>query len=419
LRIIGINKYYYIDGGPERYLFSLTDYLETLGHEVIPFAVAYPRNNPSEYDKYFLKPAGGGTETKLDKLEGGISTKLKIALRSVYSVEAKQALEKLIVDTKPDLIYCLNIVNHLSPSLIDAAQKHGVPVVMRLSDYNLICPSYLFLRDGQVCTECERGYYHALKHRCVYKSLTATFCRVAGMYIHKFSGIYRKVDAFVTPARFMQEAMIRAGFQESKIHHIPTFVNSSKWTPRYDNDGYILYFGRLTPEKGSEFLIRSYLESSTSDPLIIVGDGPSEHVEQVKSLAAQAKPGSITLVGGKSGEELQRIVGGAKYVVVPSLCFDNTPNVVYESFAAGKPVIASALGGLPEQVDDETGILVEPGNVSQLAAAIDRLSASPEMIDTLGQGARRRVEEKHSIEDHVDRLLRLFSEITARRGCRL
>ena len=411
MKIIIVNKYHYIDGGPERYMFGLSDYLKSLGHEVIPLAMAYSKNLPSEYDKYFVQPAGGCSETKLGRLEAGLGTRLKVAAQTIYSMTARKALERLIADTQPDLVYCLNIVNHMSPSVIDAAHKYHVPVVMRLSDYNLICPSHLFLRDGQICTECERGYYRSLKYKCVQGSLAATTCRAAGMYIHKLLGIYKKVNTYVAPAKFMKDTLVRAGFPEKKIHHIPTFVNSSCWTPRYDNDGYILYFGRLTPEKGIEFLLRAYAESGVGDPLMIVGDGPDDYVDRLKSGIDEISRGKVNFLGHKSGEELQEIVRGAKYVVVPSLWYDNTPNVVYESFAAGKPVVASALGGLCEQVTEETGVLVEPGNICELTAAITRLSSAPELLDKMGRSARRLVEQEYGIENHVKRLLGLFEEV--------
>ena len=411
MKIIVANKYHYVDGGPERYMFNLSDYLKSLGHEVIPFSVAYPKNIPSEYDRYFLKPAGGGTNTKLDRLEGGIGTKLRIAARSVYSFEAKKALERLIVDTRPDLMYCLNIVNHLSPSIIDAGRRHGLPVVMRLSDYYLVCPNYLFLHDGQVCTECEHGYYHALKHRCVYGSLAATACRVTGMYIHKLMGIYRKVGAFVTTTDFMRDTLIRAGFPPEKIHVIRTFVDTSKWIPHYDNDGYILYLGRLAREKGIEFLLDAYVDACVKDPLVIVGEGPEEYLKQLIVRIPDAWRDKVKFLGYKSGDELKSIISGAKYVAVPSLWHDNAPNVVYESFAAGKPVVASSLGGLREQVTKDTGILVEPGNIPELSKAIIRLSGDADLVQSLGREARRQVENEHRIEDHAACLLGLFSEL--------
>ncbi|HOP81263.1 MAG TPA: glycosyltransferase family 4 protein, partial [Armatimonadota bacterium] len=111
------------------------------------------------------------------------------------------------------------------------------------------------------------------------------------------------------------------------------------------------------------------------------------------------------------GEDLQKTVYGAKYVVVPSLWHDNAPNVVYESFAAGKPVIATALGGLREQVTDQTGILVEPKNYEQLAEALDRLSSSSDLVVQLGQNARELVEQKHTIEAHTEHLIQLFNSV--------
>lgn len=420
MRIVIINKYFYLDGGPERYLFNLKDYLESQGHDVIPFAMAYERNLESPFSDYFVKPAGGGRETKLDKLEGGIKTKLKIAARSIYSLDAKRALEKLIIDTKPDVIYCLNIVNHLSPSIISAAHKHNVPVVMRLSDYYLVCPSYLFLRGGKVCTDCERGYYNALQHKCIYGSLPATLCRVAGMYIHKLMRIYKGVGGFVTTTQFMKDKLIRAGFQDRKIHCIPTFVNASRWAPIYDNKGYILYFGRLTPEKGVEVLLKAYSKSGVTDSLLIVGETQDEaYVKHLHELADQCPDGSIEFLGAKSGQELQDIVYGAKYVVVPSIWYDNAPNVVYEANAAGKPVIGSALGGLCEQITEDTGILVEAGNTDEMAKAIECLSNDAVKVQQLGKNARQRVETVNSIESHVEKLIELFNSAITGNGGRI
>jgi glycosyltransferase involved in cell wall biosynthesis len=116
----------------------------------------------------------------------------------------------------------------------------------------------------------------------------------------------------------------------------------------------------------------------------------------------------VEFQGYKSGDELNKIVSGAEHVVVPSLWHDNAPNVVYESFAAGKPVIASALGGLREQVTADTGILVSPGDVEDLAKALKRMSQVQGLTEELGRAARRKVEEEHRIDSHAEQLLGLF-----------
>ncbi|MHB0912211.1 MAG: glycosyltransferase family 4 protein [Armatimonadota bacterium] len=414
MKIIIANKYFYLDGGPERYMFGLMDHLGSMGHTVVPFSMAYDKNKPSEYSRYFVPPAGGGSGTKLDKLEGGIEVKLRIAARSVYSLEARRRLEQLIVDEKPDIIYGLNIVNHMSPSIVDAARRHNVPVVLRMSDYYLMCPSYLMLRDRNVCTECVDGaYYNAVKHKCVYGSMVASLPRVAGMYIQKWLGMYRHVSAMVTTTEFMREMLMRAGFPGEKIHLIRTFVDTSKWSPSYDNAGFLLYVGRLTPEKGVECLLHAYKKSGVSDPLCIVGDGPPEYTQQLHSMVRECNISGVEFLGKKTGEDLVRIVQGAKYVIVPSLWYDNAPNVVYESFASGKPVIASALGGLREQVTEDTGVLVEAGNADELASAMAGLSSDAALVCSMGQNARARVERENSVEVHAEKLLDLFREVAA------
>ena len=416
MKIITANKYHFLNGGAERYMLSLTEELRNQGHEVIPFGIRYDRNIPTDYDEYFIAPAGSGDQIRLNRQEGGALTRLRIAARAVYSLEAKSLMNRLVSDTNPDLLYCLNIVNHMSPSIIDSAAKHGVPVVMRLSDYNLVCPSYLCLREGSVCTECYAGYHRALKYKCIYGSMSATACRVIAMYAHKWLGLYDKVGAFVTPAKTLRHALIKCGFPEEKVHYIPTFVNISNWNPCYENHGYILYFGRLTPEKGINVLIDAYCASGVSDPLVVVGDGNPDYVAGLKLKVPENMRERIHFVGEKSGEELRDVVRYAKYVVVPSVCFDNSPNVVYESFAAGKPVVGSAIGGIQEQVNSNVGMLVKPGDVTELAQALQSLSADTERLELLGRNARRLVEEEHNVKTHIERLLRLFGEVCSAGG---
>jgi glycosyltransferase involved in cell wall biosynthesis len=416
VKIIIANKYYYLDGGPERYMFGLSEYLKSQGHEVIPFAMAYARNLPSEYSDYFAPSVGPGQATKLGDMEGGFPTKLTAAIRSIYSLPAKRQMSRLIEDTNPDILYCLNIVNHMSPSIIDAAYEHGVPVVARTSDYYLVCPNYLFVKHGEVCRDCENGYYHALRHSCVHNSHLATLCRVMGMYFRDLFHIYEKVGGFVTPADFMKEVLLKAGYHKDRLHHVPTFVDTDKWSPEYENDGYILYFGRIAKEKGIEFLLNSYVESGIQQPLLLAGDGQKAYIDSLKAIAERTRYQSVQFLGKKSGEDLRKLVQRSRYVVVPSMWYDNMPNVVLEAFAAGKPVIGTALGGIREQITPETGILVEAGNTSQLADSMMRLSRDSELVEWMGRNARERVLSHYDVQTHVERLFQVFDDVISKRG---
>jgi len=392
-------------------MFGLSERLTAMGHQVIPFAMAYSRNLPSEYRDYFVPPVGSSESTKLGELEGDPVATIRAAVRSIYSLPAKKQMLRLIDDTKPDLIYTLNIVNHMSPSIVDAAHTLGIPVVMRMSDYFMVCPNYLFLRDGKMCRECESGYYHAILHKCVHGSLAASTCRVVGMYFRDLFKIYHKCSGFVAPAAFMENMLLKAGYSGRSVNHIPTFVDAKKWPPRFDNDGYVLYFGRIAMEKGVDFLLQGYAKSGIHDPLWIVGEGSPEYIGYLNSLVDSMGCHNVSFLGKKSGQYLTSIVQGAKYVVVPSMWFDNMPNVVLEAFASGKPVIASALGGICEQVTPKTGILVEAGNVEELASAMLRLSSDDALVEWMGREARKRALREYSIEVHGDRLLGLFNDV--------
>jgi len=134
-----------------------------------------------------------------------------------------------------------------------------------------------------------------------------------------------------------------------------------------------------------------------------------------ESLAGQLSemlPTNAEYVGMKQGKGLRRILCRSRAVVVPSLCFENQPFSITEAFAAGKPVIASDLGGMTELVKDgERGILVPPGNVKDLASAIEWMTMHPQEANHMGRKAREYAKEMHSAEKHYQKLIHVYKDI--------
>jgi glycosyltransferase involved in cell wall biosynthesis len=420
VRIIICNKYYFVTGGPERYMFGVTRELQQRGHEVIPFSVAATRNETTPYSRYFISspvdPDKYDARLAQQKLSPG--AKLRIAGRSLYSREAYRKLRSLIRDTQADLVYALNFSNYMSPSIIDAAYDTGTPMVVRLSSFDLLCANNTFLRNGKICTECLTGdKYHGILHRCVGGSLVASTMRVAAMYYHDIIDIYRRVDAFVAPARFMREKLIEGGFPAERIHHIPTFVDVGRFRPRPSetpDDGYILFFGRLAPDKGVGVLVDAYAQLGPgAPPLVLMGFAERDEEARLRKQCAELQLSNVHFIGPRQGEEMVSIVQRARCVVMPSLWFDNTPNTIYEAFACGRPVIASNVGSLPEQViDGQTGLLFEMGNPTALARQLTRLLRDGRLADQLGANALRLVHQEYSSATHVERLQSLFESLT-------
>ena len=147
MRILLVNYRYFISGGPEKYMFNIKTMLENQGHEVIPFSIHSNKNVATEYSKYFVEPIGGRDATYFEEVKKTPKSIWQMLTRSIYSKEVEKAIKREIDDVKPDLVYIIHFVNKLSPSVIRGARKKGIPVVLRLSDYFLLCPRFDFMYE--------------------------------------------------------------------------------------------------------------------------------------------------------------------------------------------------------------------------------------------------------------------------------
>lgn len=340
---------------------------------------------------------------------------LQMISRSVYSFEVKRAIKKIIQDTQPDLVYVLHYVNKLSPSVIRGAKEMGLPVVLRLSDYFLLCPRFDFFYRSKVCEDClSRGLISCIKKRCIKDSLFASVIRVYSMKIHKLIGIYKDIDAYIAPSEFIKEKLSVNGFDGSKIYHIPTFTAGSISAEEPSVGDYGLYFGRITEEKGVDVLVQAY-EQLEDSRLVIVGDDTTSEGTALKAYVKKRKLSNIEFMGFKKGPELESIIKKSRFILIPSLWYDNLPNTALEAFLYSKPVIASGIGSLPELVTDGyNGYLFGPGNVRELMGLIKRMQDEA-LVEKLGANSLKILTDKFTAESHYSSLMGLFETLAASR----
>ena len=235
-------------------------------------------------------------------------------------------------------------------------------------------------------------------------------------YWERWLGFFSKgVDVFVFPSEFARAQFLAMGFRPKRTAVIRNFVPKEMFAGSLREPGdYALYFGRLSEEKG----VCALLEALSLVPeikLVIAGDGPLKpHLEEV----AGRRKLDVKLLGWLGKGELRAVVEGCRFVVVPSLCYEVAPMAVCEAMAAGKPVIASKTGGIPELVESGVnGYLVEPHDPVQLAETMERLwLASRTVLLQMGQNGLSRVREEHSEEKHYSELVSLYSQLLAERG---
>lgn len=417
MKIVFCNKYHFLNGGTERYISELVPQLSLMGHTVIPFSVRYAGSWESPYSSFFLPPPGSPEQTRFTIIKPTSTNWIRHLDRSFYSFEARRYLSRLLDEAGgADIAYLLNIYNYMSPSIIHTFRKRRIPVVLQLGDYHLLCPAYLFLRDGRPCTLCLGGnYLHGLRYVCVKRSRLASAVRVFSMYVQKWLRLYNMVDAFVVPCRFMESKLVEGGFPANRIHLLHYPVAAECRTSPEIKKNYILCFGRISYEKGLDILIQAYQEVSPEIDLVLMGRDYDGEMDRLRKLIKPKSAGRILFPGFKAGEELSRWISEALFTVIPSRWYDNAPLSIYESFLHETPVVAAAIGGIPEQVEDGvTGRLFAPDSVDGLKEAIRWMLSDRVRLREMGRGGKDFVLARCSIEKHAEDLLALFGRLQSR-----
>lgn len=398
MNVAVINNYYYLRGGSERVLFAEKQLLEENDVEVVPFSRAHPKNEHSKYADYFLPI--------IDYENLSVLKKMWFALNIIYNNRIGRTFMRLLEEIQPHIIHAHNIYGGLTTSIIDAAQKKGIPVVMTVHDYKLICPSYLSLNHGIVCEDCRNGrFYHCLLNRCHKNTLFASTVYTAESYYNKWLRKYDSIRFLICPSRFLQSKLLDNGFSPERLIYLPNFIDFRSFMPSYDVGDYLLYVGRLSKEKGVMTLLKAVKKSNMQ--VKIIGDGPMK--AELVAFVRDNKMSHVTFKGYKSGEELKELYQNAAFLVIPSEWYENAPMTILEAFAYGKPVIGSRIGGIPEMIEpNKTGMLFEVGNIDQLDECVQKLWSNKTMISNMGFDARNKVEMEFSSQKHVHSLLEIY-----------
>jgi glycosyltransferase involved in cell wall biosynthesis len=404
LKILLVNKFFFHKAGAETVFFQERDYLMRTGHEIVDFAMQHPDNLPSEYGKYFVPHVEyrGVNERTLS----GYLKQLRIAKNFVYNRYAANSLRRLIEKERPEIAHLHNAYHQITPVIIPILKKAGIRIVLTLHDYKLLCPVYSMLRHGKICSACQgRKFWHVVKGRCEIYSISRSMLLALEAYWHFLLRSYDHVDLFLAPSNFMAEIMARYRLKRSQIEVLRNGVDAGSVSPFFEGGQYALYVGRISPEKGIKTLLNVFQYLDWPLPLKIVGSGPLLDVYRTQYPRAE-------FVGYKSGSELQELYRHASFVVVPSEWYENCSMVVLEAMSYGKPVIASNIGGIPEQVKDGvTGFLFTSGDMYQLSEKISLINSDSVLRKQLGVQARERLKREFAYKDHYRQLMGIFRRI--------
>lgn len=387
MKILMVNKFLYNRGGAETYAFELADYQKKQGHEIAFFGMEDERNlysNPLDLNVSNVEFRGFSVK------------QLSYPFRIIYSSQARRKIKRVLEEFRPDYVHLNNINFQLTPSIIYEIKKQGIPIIQTLHDFQLVCPNHMMYREheDEICERCKgRKYYQCARNKCIHGSaVKSTLGAIEGSLYHRL-GVYKHIDAFIAPSQFLADKMAEFGEDSSRIHVLHNFIKPDYKDRIFEKKDYILYFGRLSVQKG----IRTMLEAAKDLPdvkFVLAGSGELE--DEIKSSGLS----NISYVGFTTGEDLIKLIGEAKLSILPTQWYENCPMAVLESFMLGTPVIGARIGGVPELIEDgRDGLLFTPADKADLIEKIRSIYFDDKKLEEMSINARKKL-DKFSIDKY-------------------
>src|SRR4030043_963247 len=325
----------------------------------------------------------------------------------------KRALQSVLEKEKPDMMHVHNTFPLLSPSIFHATKGLHTATVLTLHNYRTFCASGIPMHDDVPCTECldTQSVSPALKYGFLHKNRLATLPLATMIALHRRVKTWEKqVDSFIALSDFQKYKMVKAGLPAANIHIKPPFYgNPPTPLPWEKRESKVVFVGRLGMEKGLNTPIDAWKQWGREAPqLEIIGDGP-ERVRLQKSVNGNGIEDKISFLGQLPFLEVQRRLGLARLLILPSVCFEGFPMTIIEAFSLGVPVAASDIGPLSNIVKNgETGILYQPGNALSLHHTIKEIWDESGRLCSLGQGARQEFDRKYTADTNYEPLLKIY-----------
>jgi glycosyltransferase involved in cell wall biosynthesis len=388
MKIIAVHNYYQQRGGEDQCFEDEVRVLRANGHDVLEYVV---HNN---------------TITSKNTLSTAVNT--------LWNRSAYRSFQKVIRDFQPDLVHAMNTFPLLSPSILYGAKKLGIPVVHEVANYRLACAGAYLLRDGKICEKCVGSIFPfpAIRYRCYRGSVSGSAVVASNVALHRLLRTWhRVVDGFMCPSEIAKQKLIEIGLPQEKIHVKNNALDSDPGIGSGPS-GFVVFVGRLSPEKGLSTLLQAWKENKSLPKLKIIGDGPlADFVQSSASLDSR-----IEWLGHIPLANLLEVVGQANCLVMPSVWYEAFGRTTVEAFAKGTPVVGSRIGGTAEIIEEgRTGWLFQPGDSKDLAAKVEiAMKLSVEEARRFQQATRNEFLLKYTSQANYHRMMDIYRMILAK-----
>ena len=402
MKILMVNKFLYPRGGSESYMLYLSEYLKKMGHEIEFFGM-YDENNT-------VGNSLGLYTSNMDFHSKGLKRFL-YPFKIIYSIEAKKKIMRVIDDFKPDIVHMNNINFQLTPSIIYGIKKKGIPLVQTVHDYQMICPNHLLynFEKNTPCEKCVRGtHINCIKNKCIHGSFVKSVLGVIEAKVYSWLKTYKKVDLYISPSNFLENKLLSAkSYYKGKTKTIHNFINKEKFSGESKTPGsYIVFVGRLSKEKGIEN-IADAARLLPEFEFLVAGSGPDEEI--LRNIP------NVKLLGFLTGDKLLEVMGNAKVLLLPSVCYENCPLSILESHALGVPVVKMNSGGMAELVKDGiTGTLVNEPTPEGIAEKLKETLKNEDYYNSLKENCIKEKDKILSVKDYADILIKEYEKLAKR-----
>ncbi len=403
MKILMVNKFLYPNGGSETYIFKLGEYLSGHGHEVQYFGM--------EHEGRIVGNAVNAYTSDMDFHGGSKLAKLTYPLKTIYNWEARKQIRKVLEDFQPDVVHLNNFNYQLTPSIIVETvawrKKAGrqCKIIYTAHDGQLVCPNHMLYNPNkkEVCQKCLGGHFvNCIKNKCIHGSTAKSAIGTAEAAYWKLRGTYKYIDTIICPSAFMKRMLDSDPLLATKTIAMHNFIDKVDNRIEEKKD-YVLFFGSYTEGKGVLTLLKA-CKMLPDIPFVFAGAG--ELADRVNDLP------NITNVGFKSGDELNRLIGEARFSICPSELNENCPFSVLESQDQGTPVIGSRVGGIPELIENYiTGRLFDAKDAEGLKQIIEELWNDPNTANQYREKCM--LLQRDGIEEYYGKLIQMYEGGTA------
>lgn len=397
VKVLIVNKFLHPNGGSETYIFNVGRYLASQGNEVQYFGM--------DHEGRCVGNAVNAYTSEMDFHCNSILSKVIYSIKTIYSFEARRLIRKVLDDFVPDVVHLNNFNYQLTPSIILEIVKwrkennKKCRIVYTAHDYQLICPNHM-LRNPNTHLNCEKciggRFVFCTQGKCIHGSITKSVVGTIEASYWKIRGVYKYIDKIVCPSKFIKSKLDMNPLFMNKTVVIHNFVDAPSYKYEKCENKYVLYFGRLSEEKGVKTLI-NVCKLLPEISFVFVGSGPLS--EELKDI------GNVHYLGFLQGDKLFNLIANAWFCVCPSECYEVFGLAIGESLVLGTPVVASSIGGIPESLG-QGGILITPGDVKELTDIIRNLWNDNNMIERLRINCK--LTDVLSCEQYGEHLLKVY-----------